>query len=191
MTTHLYRVRSNLIGGDDEIVRSTRPEEAARIYFAVVEERGRSAKYARVVRLEPPEKGCCGHVYETTDETVIRWPDYPAAGKPFDYWPWECESQARSDGWILTNDGLDCTTISRIDNPTEAEPKLDYDAPKFTDDAAARTFVIERALASSKRHLLAIYLNGFPVEQPLDMVVPKVLKLCECLPDASRDGGRS
>jgi hypothetical protein len=191
MPTHLYRVQSNWIGGCDEIALARSPQEAARIFFEVAEERGHRAQFARVVRLKPPENSGCGHVYETTDETVMRWPDHPAAGKPFDYWLWECESQARSEGWILANDGLDCTTISRIDNPTEVEPKLDYDAPRFTDDAAAQTFVIERALAGSKLHLLAIYLTGFPVEQPLDMAVPKALKLGECLPDASRDGGRS
>jgi hypothetical protein len=185
MSTHLYRVRSNEVGGDDEIVRATSPEEASRIYFEVVEDRGRNAKYALVVRLELPEEDNCGHVYETTDETLIRWPARRAPGKPFDYWPWEYESQARAEGWILTNDSLDCTTISRIDNPTEAEPRLDYDEPKFRDDSAAQTFVIRRALAGSKLHLLAVYLTGFSVGQPLDMPVPEVLKFKERLHDAA------
>src|SRR5258707_11971645 len=88
--------------------------------------------------------------------------------RPHEYWPWEYELQSRREGWILSNDSDDCATISRIDDPGSVDPRLGFTEPKFDGDQSAQSWVIEQASKGSLMHLLAIYLLGFPVGQPLD-----------------------
>src|SRR5437870_1577370 len=92
--------------------------------------------------------------------------------RPHEYWPWEYELQSRREGWILANDSDDCTTISRIDDPAGVQPKLDFTEPRFDGDQSAQAWVIERASQGSRPHMLAVYLTGFPVSQPLNMEPP-------------------
>jgi hypothetical protein len=92
--------------------------------------------------------------------------------RPHEYWPWEYELQSRREGWVLANDSDDCTTISRIDDPAGVEPKLDFTEPKFDGDQSAQVWVIERASQGSRLHMLAVYLTGFPVGQPLNLEPP-------------------
>lgn len=101
--------------------------------------------------------------------------------RPHEYWPWEYELQSRREGWILANDSDDCTTISRIDDPASVEPKLDFTEPKFDGDHSAQSWVIEQASQGSRLHMLAIYLMGFPVGQPLNMEPPECLLLPKML----------
>jgi hypothetical protein len=92
--------------------------------------------------------------------------------RPHEYWPWEYELQSRREGWILANDSDDCTTISRIDDPASIDPQLEFTEPKFAGDQAAQAWVIEQASQGSRLHMLAVYLTGFPVRQPLNIEPP-------------------
>lgn len=49
--------------------------------------------------------------------------------------------------------------------------KLDQD-PRFKTDGAAVSFVTRKALKGSKRHLLALYLDGRPADAMVDIESP-------------------
>lgn len=95
-------------------------------------------------------------------------------GTPFTYWTATDEREARREGWVLTNDSFERMTIARLDDPASYDD-LDYEFPVFNNDTEAIAFVVNAALNGSRHHMLAIYLQGFPVRQELDVIPPRRL----------------
>ena len=98
----------------------------------------------------------------------------PRRRRPMEYWPADCEEQSQQEGWLLTNDGRGLVTVSRIDVPAD-HPQLGDDEPKFASDSAAYAFVVQRAIAGSRLHLLALVLCHHPVDEAMELPPPDAL----------------
>ena len=101
--------------------------------------------------------------------------------KPFDYWPQWAADVSMEEGWILTNDSSERATISRLDAPSDVEG-LGFTEPKFDNDALANEFVSQQASTGSPLHLLAIWLQGYGVEDELEVEPPKTWRAIRQLP---------
>jgi len=80
------------------------------------------------------------------------------------------------EGWILTNDSSGRVTISRLDAPGDVEG-LGFTEPKFKDDAAANHHVASYAAGGSFLHLLAIWLQGYRVDDETEVLPPHVWRV--------------
>jgi len=108
---------------------------------------------------------------------------------PFDLWPPQFNVQAMNEGWLLTDDSSENITIARLDDPASV-PKLRYDEPKFANDQVANDFVFRKACGGSQCHVMAIWLQGYPVMTELQVLPPGpvVRKMQGMLAEAD-DGG--
>jgi len=88
--------------------------------------------------------------------------------KPFDFWTDQQANTAIDEGWLLTNDSKDRVTIARLDDP-KSVAGLSFTEPVFDDDAEANEFVVSRALVGSKTHMLAVFLQGYNVDDDLQV----------------------
>lgn len=87
--------------------------------------------------------------------------------KPFDYWGYDDNTRSMQEGWLLTNDDEGRVTIARLDDPSAAE--MAYSEPKLQDDQEANEYVWQRALGGSEIHLRAIWLQGYRVDDELQV----------------------
>ena len=95
-------------------------------------------------------------------------------GKPHTYWTVDDDRASLQEGWLLTNDSSNRTYIAKLDDPASIDD-LGFADPKFDCDSEAEFFVLQLAMAGSRRHMLAIYLQGFAVEEELDFHPPREL----------------
>lgn len=116
-----------------------------------------------------------GRTCQLMDSGFLDWLDDQLAGgadlvadeRPFAYWSRAEANIAIEEGWVLTNNSADCVCVSRLDNPADVEPPLNYTEPKFEGDEQAQGFVATRAANGSRMHILALYLCGFSVEESM------------------------
>ena len=97
---------------------------------------------------------------------------------PFDFWDKQADDLAKYQGWLLSNDSSGRVTIARMDEPQawrDADVKLGFTRQPFKDDMAAGKFVVELAANANRHALLAIWLQGYDVEESMDMPPPKQL----------------
>jgi hypothetical protein len=80
---------------------------------------------------------------------------------PFNYWKPSDVQIAEREGWTLTNDSEDRVTISRLD-----------EVEIFEDDLKANQHVLDKAMRGSRLHLKAVFLQGYRVNEPLQIEPP-------------------
>ena len=90
---------------------------------------------------------------------------------PFDLWPQRYNMQAMREGWLLTSDSENRVTIAKLDNPIDI-PELGYDEPKFATDREANAYVFKQARNNHNCHILAIWLQGYPIGKELQALPP-------------------
>lgn len=78
-------------------------------------------------------------------------------GHPFSFWTPACSERANEEGWnLFETDGAVC--IQKSD-----------EAGRFTCDQSTLNTVLGQAAAGSKLHMLAVYLDGRCVDEPVDI----------------------